>query len=223
MPEIWMNRRTPACSAASANSTAAPRSTVSLRPAPLPGPAPAANTATSAPLSRAATSPAEADSRSQSTPDWPVAARSGRCAVLRTRPVPVWPVPASCLSSLSAICPWPPAITMCMLTILPRSRSTDSAGPELDADSRSGRACGLGNGVQPTALAATAHHQEVAVADLEPQDGTALGRFELESAGSAHREDRDHGVLGAPAPDGVAVPRHAVAAVAVETEPRGAE
>lgn len=47
-----MYRRTPARSAASANSTAAPRSTVSLRALPLPGPAPAAKTAAPAALKR---------------------------------------------------------------------------------------------------------------------------------------------------------------------------
>ncbi|SKU19712.1 Uncharacterised protein [Mycobacteroides abscessus subsp. abscessus] len=59
-----------------AKSTAAARSTVSLRAGPLPGPAPAANTAASAPARAPATSSASVDSRSRTSGSPPHASTS---------------------------------------------------------------------------------------------------------------------------------------------------
>src|SRR6185437_14526464 len=93
-------------------------------------------------------------------------------------------------------------------------------GAELDADPRPHRPRGLGYGVLPGALAGTAHDHEVAVAELVPQGLPATpARTQQQRAWGAEGEDRDHRVLGAAAPDGVAVPGDAVAAVAVEAQP----
>ena len=109
--ETCTNLRTPARSAASAMSTAAARSTESLRAAPLPGPAPAANTTASAPASSAATSSAETASRSQMTASAPAACTSSTWAGFLISPTAWSPRPVSRRSSSSAIFPWPPAIT----------------------------------------------------------------------------------------------------------------
>ena len=51
----------------------------------------------------------------------------------------------------------------------------------------------------------------------------AAARAQQQRAGRAERDDRDHGVLGAAAPDRVAVPRDAVPAVPVQAQPGGQE
>ena len=106
-----MNRRTPASPAASASSTEAPRSTVSLRAALLPGPAPAANTTASVSASTPATSAADTASRSSTTGTAPVCSTSSAWAGLRISPTAWSPRSVSIRSSSSAIFPCPPAIT----------------------------------------------------------------------------------------------------------------
>src|SRR5262249_46045461 len=65
---------------------------------------------------------------------------------------------------------------------------------------------------------------EVAVAKLEPERlGAAEARTQHQRARRANGDDRDHGVLVRTAPDAVAVPGHAVAAVAVVAQARRAE
>lgn len=99
-----------------------------------------------------------------------------------------------------------------------------AAGAELDADAGPDGACRLGDGVLHGALAGAAHHDEVAVAEGEAQQGgAAVAGAQDEVAGVADGEDRDEGVLGGGAAVAVAVPGDAVAAVAVEAEPGGDE
>ena len=98
----------------------------------------------------------------------------------------------------------------------------DSVGSELDGDAGAGVG-GLGDGVLPGALAGASHHQQVAVAHRERDRGAAASGAEQQSPRVAERDDRDHGVLGLPAPDGVAVPRDAVATVAVVAAASGDE
>src|SRR6202020_1389635 len=106
----------------------------------------------------------------------------------------------------------------------PRSpHSADSARPELDADPRTGRAGGLGYGVLPGALAAAAHHEEIAMAEVVADGRAAAARAQQQRAGRAHRDNRDHGVRGPAAPDGVTVPRDAVPAVPVQAQAGGPE
>ncbi len=54
-------------------------------------------------------------------------------------------------------------------------------------------------------------------------DAPAAAPPHREGAGGAEADDRHHGVLGAAAADGVAVPGDAVGAVAVTTQPDGGE
>jgi hypothetical protein len=61
------------------------------------------------------------------------------------------------------------------------------------------------------------------VAELVAQRLAAPSRAQQQRARRAQGEDRHHRVLGAAAADGVAVPRHAVAAVAVEAQSGGHE
>src|SRR6476620_1480751 len=104
------------------------------------------------------------------------------------------------------------------------ARSAHAAGPELDADARPDRPGGLGDRVLPGALARAAHDDEVAVAEHVPHGlPAATARAQQQGPRRADRDDRDHGVLGAAAADRVAVPGDAVAAVAVEAQPGGAE
>ena len=103
------------------------------------------------------------------------------------------------------------------------SRLAHAARPELDADPRPDRPGGLRDRVLPGALAGAAHHDQVAVAELVPDGRAAAAGPQQERPGRAERDDRDHGVLGLAAADGVAVPGDAVAAVAVEAQPGGAE
>jgi hypothetical protein len=85
--------------------------------------------------------------------------------------------------------------------------------PELDAHPRP-RERGLRDGVLPRPLAAPAHRQEVAPAQLEGARRASGGGAQQESPGLAERQDRDHGVVGEAAQP-VTVPRDAVAAVPV--------
>ena len=57
----------------------------------------------------------------------------------------------------------------------------------------------------------------------QPQRRPAAARSQREGTGGAEADDRHHGVLGAAAADGVAVPGHAVRPVAVPTQPYGRE
>jgi hypothetical protein len=58
-----------------------------------------------------------------------------------------------------------------------RPRSADAAGAELGADAGSDRSCGFRDGVVPGALAASAHHQQVAVPEFVAQyRAAAAGR-----------------------------------------------
>src|ERR1700722_12186507 len=116
------------------------------------------------------------------------------------------------------------------------ARSADAAWTELDADPWAGRAGRLGHGVLPGALAAAAHDDEVPVPEVVPDGAdtsadavitTLPGTGALPGAGPwaqqqrprlAERDDRDHGVLGRAAPDGVAVPCDAVPLVPVEAQ-----
>ncbi len=93
-------------------------------------------------------------------------------------------------------------------------RSEDPARPELHRDPRSG-VSHLRYGVLPGALTRTAHHQQVAVTQLEDERLATPTWPEHQTPRVAERRDRDHGVLHAAAPDRVAVPRDAVTAVAV--------
>ena len=102
---------TPARAAASASSTEAARSTVSLRAAPLPGPAPAAKTTASAPASSTATSSAAAVSRSHTAASAPAFSAGRRPGRVSDQPDGRSPRSARRRSSRSAIFPCPPAIT----------------------------------------------------------------------------------------------------------------
>src|SRR3546814_522704 len=97
-------------------------------------------------------------------------------------------------------------------------RSPDAAWAELDADAGPDRACGLGDRVFPAALTCPAHHQEISVPGREPDARAAAARSQQQGAGSSDRHDRDHRVVGGAAPDRVAVPGDAVAAVAIEAQ-----
>ena len=81
----------------------------------------------------------------------------------------------------------------------------------------------FGIGVLPGALAGAAHHDQVAVAHLDRDRLAAAARAQGQPARVADRDDRDHGVLGPAAADGVAVPGDAVAAVAVVAAAGGHE
>ena len=67
----------------------------------------------------------------------------------------------------------------------------------------------LGHGVLPGALAGATHHDQVAVAHLDGDRVAAPARSQGQAPGVAHRDDGDHGVVGAAPADGVAVPGHA--------------
>ena len=75
----------------------------------------------------------------------------------------------------------------------------------------------------PRALAAAAHHEQVAVAKVAAEPRAAAALAEQQGARRAQGDDRDHGVLRPPAPDRVAMPGNAVAAVAVQAQTRSAE
>src|SRR5258708_19008071 len=92
---------------------------------------------------------------------------------------------------------------------------------ELDADPRPGGAGRLGYRVLPGALAAAAHHKQVAMAQVVTQRLAAAARAKQQGPGRPERDDRDHGVLRSAAPCGVAVPGHAVAAVPVKAQSGG--
>ena len=92
-------------------------------------------------------------------------------------------------------------------------------GAELDADPRAEAARDLGDAVQPGSLAASAHHEQVPVADLEPQSRAARLRPHRERPRGAERDDRHHRVARALAGDAVSVPGDAVVTVAVQAEP----
>src|SRR5205823_3225851 len=100
--------------------------------------------------------------------------------------------------------------------------SADAPWAELDADARAGRPGGLGYRVLPGALAAAAHDEQVAVTHLVPDGRAAAARTQRQRPRGADGKDRDHGVLGRAAPDGVAVPGDAVPAVAVQAQAGGA-
>src|SRR5262245_12694127 len=86
----------------------------------------------------------------------------------------------------------------------------------LDADARAGRARRLRDRVVPRALAASAHDDQVTVSQLVPQRlAAAEPRTQMQRAGRAHRQDRDHGVFRQAPTDAIAVPRDAVAPIAV--------
>src|SRR4051812_4236914 len=86
-------------------------------------------------------------------------------------------------------------------------RSGDADRAELNADPRADRPGRLGDGVLPGALARTAHHDEVAVAERELQRLVATGAGpQHEVARRAERDDGDHGVDVRRAADRVAVP-----------------
>src|SRR5690606_5648846 len=105
-----------------------------------------------------------------------------------------------------------------------QAESPDAPGPELDADAGPRRAGGLGDRVFPGALATAAHDDEVAVAEVVAERAAAAAAGpQQQGAGEADRQDGHHGVLRAAAADGVAVPGHAVAAVAVVAQPGGGE
>lgn len=82
---------------------------------------------------------------------------------------------------------------------------------------------GLRYRVVPGALAAAAHHDQVAVPELVPHCMAAAARSQQQRARRADRDDRHHRVDVAPAPDPVAVPGHTVATVAVEAQAGGAK
>src|SRR3954454_7835641 len=90
---------------------------------------------------------------------------------------------------------------------------------ELDADPCAEAAGRLWDRVQPGALAASSHHEEIAVTDLQAQSRTSGLRPQCERSDGAQREDRDHRVLRALTRDAVSVPGDAVVAVAVQAEP----
>src|ERR1022692_910810 len=119
--------------------------------------------------------------------------------------------------------PAAPGMPAAAVSGLRAAGSADSARPELDADTRSGRAGGLGYGVLPGALATAAHHQEIAMAEVMAQRRAAAARAEQQRARRADRDDRDHGVRGLAASDGVAVPGDAVLAVPVQAQAGGPE
>ncbi len=91
---------------------------------------------------------------------------------------------------------------------------------ELDADPGPHRPRRLRDRVLPGALAASAHDDQVAVAERSAYGGGARpAGAQRQMTGGAEREDRDHGVLGGAPAAGVAVPGDPVAAVPVEAEP----
>ena len=63
--------------------------------------------------------------------------------------------------------------------------SAHPARAELDADPRSGRPGRLGDRVLPSALARSAHHQQIAVRQRKSQRCTATARPQREDAGGA--------------------------------------
>ena len=93
---------------------------------------------------------------------------------------------------------------------------TDPTRPELDADPRTHRPRRLWHRMLPGALAGTAHHQQVAVADLMLDGGAAAARPKQEVAGGAQRDDGDDRVGRLPPADGVTVSGDRVAAVPIE-------
>src|SRR6266536_225536 len=101
--------------------------------------------------------------------------------------------------------------------------SPDVAVAELDADAGTDRPGGLGDGVFPGALAAAAHHEQIAVTDLVAEHLAAGAPAQQQGAGRTERDDRDHGVIRRAAADRVAVPGHAVAPVAIQAQARGGE
>src|SRR3954454_8156654 len=104
--------------------------------------------------------------------------------------------------------------------------SAHSAGAELNADPGPHRAGRLRDGVLPRALAGAAHHQQVPVPDGETEGLRPAGAVpgpEHQPTRLPERDDPDHCVLEAAAPDRVAVPGDAVPAVAVVAHARGRE
>ena len=97
-----------------------------------------------------------------------------------------------------------------------RTRNRRDAGAR-----RAERAGALGNRVLPGALAAPAHHEQVAGAEVEPERATAPARAEEEPTTGAERHDRHDRVLARGTSDGVPVPLDAVSPVPVEAEPDG--
>jgi len=106
----------------------------------------------------------------------------------------------------------------------------DAARAELDADPRPRGTRRLGHGVLPGPLAAAAHDEQVTMPEVVSQRAViapavtgAGARAEQQRARRPQGQDGDHRVLGAAAPDGVAVPGDAVPAVPVQTQPRRQE
>src|SRR4051794_1711969 len=99
----------------------------------------------------------------------------------------------------------------------PDPGSGHTAWSELNAHPRPHRLRRLGDAVLPGALARTAHHDEVAVAEREAQRLPATDRSEHQRTRRPEAHDRHHRVAGAAATDAVAVPGHAVPTVAVQT------
>src|SRR5215467_8648550 len=105
----------------------------------------------------------------------------------------------------------------------PSTMSADAAGTELHADPGTGGPAGLGDRVFPGALAAAAHHQQIAVTKVIADRGAAAARPQREPARGAERHDGHHRVLGGAAADGVPVPGDAVPAVPVQAQPGRAQ
>ncbi len=88
--------------------------------------------------------------------------------------------------------------------------------PELDADARVGPGK-LGHAVQPGALAAAAHDQQIAPTGGEDQGSATRFRTQQKSARRAYRNDGDHRIAAMPA-DPVAVGSDAVLTVPIPRE-----
>ena len=97
------------------------------------------------------------------------------------------------------------------------------ARAELHADPWPGRPGRLRHRVFPGALAAAAHHQQVAVADLVPQRRAATPGPEQQGPRRTQGQDGHHGVLLRTPADPVTVPGDTVPAVPVQAQARRAE
>jgi ribosomal-protein-alanine N-acetyltransferase len=101
--------------------------------------------------------------------------------------------------------------------------SADPLHPELDADAQPHCPRRCRDGAVEGALAGSAHHEQAASTELEPEAGPASGRPQEQAPASAERDDGDDGVRRGAAPEAVAVPGNAVSPVSVAAEPDGAK